>query len=464
LYGSVDVKVNQPDLWQNPHESDILLGIMAPARRSFPSRVSQGFRSPIFWAAALRLAAFVFYYPIDFRGDAADFDALAANLAAGHGLSRCAAAPFPPTAQRPPLFPVLLSVFYFFGASRLWAAFALNTVLDLLSLRLARLWSAEAGLGDVGARRLAWFVALCPLLVFYAPYPTTENLSFFLFLGASWLTFKGRASDRPGRWGFAGGIAWGCLALCRSYFLLFPALLALIRPSRQWSRKGLALMFACSLIVPSIWVARNHAVFGKPVFSQGAAVGWQAYQGLCVSNFDWWDSRDVARITDHPVLSRMLGSACLSDDRMAELDHQVRQEVWRDCVAGDPAQAALNVAVKGAMLFINWGQFMPYTEIPSALRDWVNAFMALYWIYAAWILARAARGSRSRGGGLGPPATPQVAASARYAILGLLYVAAVTLPFAVDARYLLGPFAVAFAVVMAISGPSAASRRGSRIP
>lgn len=488
---SADYKVNWRRFWLMPRESDILVSILSTSKNSRKQfRLApvlavfrKALRSPVFWAIALRVGVFSYLSPIEFRGDAADYENIAVNLANGHGLSRCPVSPYPLTAQRPPLYPFLLSGLYFLGAGNLWASFFLNLAFDLFSLGLARHFAALAGFSSAIARTFAWFVALCPLLIAYAPYPTTENLSAMLFLIASIFLFRlgvacrqdqrsaPRASGRASFLAVSGGLVWGLLALCRSYFLLFPGFLLLIRPSPKWRRRWLALLVASSFIVPATWVARNQAVFGHPTFSQGAGIGWQAYQGLCFTNFDWWNMENVRSVYAHPILSRMLASSCAPDDFLGALDRQVREEVVQKCVVDQPFQAALNVAVKGAMLFINWGQFMPYTEIPAALRWTVNVFLLFYWWSVGWVFWR----NRDRGSarGRGDPAVY------RFGIAGLVYVTAITIPFAVDARYLLGPFMMTWLAAVGMAGSMGAvtleglracwpfrrpSRRGSRTP
>jgi hypothetical protein len=442
-----------------------------PISKTVRPGASQLFRSPYFWLVVVRLAVFLAVSPIRFKGDAADYEVIAANLSLGNGFSRCPMEPFPPTAQRPPLFSFLLSGLYALGADHLWASFVLNLGFDAVSLALGRRWAQEAGFNPAYSRIFTWILVFCPILIAYCPYPTTENLSILLFLGALLLTFRiGRKGTRAGRTGelvsVAGaGLFWGLLSLCRSYFLLFPAVLVGFRLAPRMKRQTLAVLAALSLAAPSVWVARNYAVFGKLAFSQGAAVGWQSYQGLCYTNFDWWDQQDVDSVYAHPLLSQMVQASCATDERMGELDREVRDEVLRECVAERPFDAAFNTAVKGVMLFINWGQLLPYTRVPVAIRWPVNAFMLYLW----WCIAVTGLRRRRAKSAIDP-------AAPRLALIGIAYVVAVTLPFAVDARYLLAPALVALLVSLEAAGgfrglmrsglPWAwsPSRRGSRTP
>jgi hypothetical protein len=223
-------------------------------------------------------------------------------------------------------------------------------------------------------------------------------------------------------------------------------------------------MVVFSLVAPSLWVARNYRAFGRPIFSQSVTTGWQAYQGLCFTNFDWWNADDVTRVFQHPVLSQMIRNYCTTDEEMGGLDAEVRSEVIHECVLGRPLDAAFNVAAKGIMLFINWGQVLPYTEVPVWIRWPINAFLAFYWWCVAVVVIR----QRKKQG--------FAREGARFAGLGLIYVALVTIPFAVDARYLLGPFLIMLALALesaqgfkglmlaGLLSNGRVSRRGSRTP
>jgi hypothetical protein len=104
---------------------------------------------------------------------------------------------------------------------------------------------------------------------------------------------------------------------------------------------------------------------------------------------------------------------------------------------------------------------LPYSEIPIWIRWPVNAFLAYYWWCAGLVLFRKRKG---KGDGT----------ALWYAGSGIVYVLGVTLPFSVDARYLLGPFLLMLLVALEAAGspgalilaglpwPSRPSRRGSR--
>jgi hypothetical protein len=386
-------------------------------------------RNPYVWCVVLRLAL-AFAMPRHMEGDSADYEMIASNLAAGHGISRCGAEPFAPTAQRPPLYPLALAAVYLAGFGHDWGPILLNILFDLLSMFLAKAWAERLKLSF--APKVTWVIALCPLLITYGMYPTTENLSMTVFFAALLLTVQER-------WALAG-LAWGALSLCRSYYLLFPFAMLLIPPLKKASRRSVAVLALTSLALPGAWVARNRVVLGHAVFSQGSTVGWQSFQGVCVANFDWWRPAHLQAMFDNPVMSKMIASHCADEDKLAAYDEKAKGVV-ASCVREHPFQSARNVLAKQVMLFVNWGLFMPYNRVPFLLQQLVNALLFVYW-WCAW---KAVRSRKSRG-------APGLGDALRFSVLGVAYVVAVTLPFAVDARYLLGPFITLLICVLEIRG------------
>lgn len=395
-----------------------------PLRRHLSRKI---LKDPFLWAVAVRVFL-LFAVPRGMQGDSVDFHQIATNIAQGHGFSRCFGEPFPPTSQRPPLYPYVLGMLYSLGAGPRFGAAILNLVLDLASMGLARAWGRR--LGFAWAEKIPWVIALCPLLVTYGMYPTTENISIFLYFLALYFL----SARKP----VASGLSFGLLSLCRSYFLLFPILIWLFRPLRDWSRKSLALVVLASFAAPGVWVARNAVVLNRISFSQGAGVGWQSYQGVCVANFDWWKPEHISLIASDPLFLRMTQTHCSTEEQIAELDKQALEKV-RLCVTEKPLEAARNVLAKGLMLFVNWGLFMPYNLVPFVVQHLVNAALFLYWIGAIAVL----RGRRRN--------QPRLEDAIRLATLNIGYIAAVTLPFAVDARYLLAPFLVLLVCVFEAS-------------
>ena len=115
------------------------------------------------------------------------------------------------------------------------------------------------------------------------------------------------------------------------------------------------------------------------------------------------------------------------------------------CVLDSPMEAASNVLVKGIMLFINWGQLLPYTRIPglgTMAHQCMTALLLVVRGRVFWSKRRreAELGTQKRVRRLRPDL-----AAVRYAVLGCFMSWPSRCHFAVDSRYLLGPFLITLA-------------------
>jgi|GEM_PF-6043426 len=383
-------------------------------------------RNPYFWCIATRLAIAMF--PRVVQGDAADFEIMARNIADGHGLSRCWLEPFPSTSQRPPLLPLIMGVLYWLGVGQEIVPFIINVCCDLISIKLVRKWTK--GLGLKSEKLAPWVIVGCPLLIAYSNAATTENLSITLLLAAA-LFFVRK------QW-LVSGLFWGLLALCRSYYLLFPGLLALLMLSGQlkiFSNRGrsawgpIFILLGTSVLFPGAWVTRNWVAFNKVTFSQGGTSGYQMYSGLCINGFDWWKKSDVDTYFSVPEIYEVVRSHCKTDDEMAEINSRVMVKL-RECLREKPVEVARNVITKQVLLLTHWGQLFPYYRVPFVIIGLIDAGLFMFWITAIYLLWKN-RSVLSR-------RTYQRDALF-FSGANILYVFLITLPFGVDARYLLGP-------------------------
>ncbi len=379
--------------------------------------------NPYLWAILLRLGLIALMQPHP-RGDAADFQTIAHNLAAGHGFSRCWASPFPPTSQRPPLFPFILSILYAFEISDVYGPAILNLVFDLFSMKTSEKLARAMGLTRPGI--FPWIIALCPMLITMGNYPLTESLSVLLFFLASLYFFEGRI--------YRSGFAFGLLALCRSYYILFPALLAVFRPIKRFSRRALVIAALLSLAAPSVWIGRNLITLKRPVFSQTGTAGAQAYLGLCQRGFDWWDSNDVQHVMTTSPFRELISSQCMTDEQVLSLNTEAWTRV-SSCVQEKPFDTTINIAVKTWSLFFEWGQIFPYDYVPKGPRTIIDLVMMLIWARMVWIW-------------IGYFKKNEITDAYRYVFMNIAYVFAVTLPFGIDARYLLAPGLLAFGLTL----------------
>ncbi len=184
-----------------------------------------------------------------------------------------------PTAFRPPLYPVLLSVFVRNGELVLSRVAMLHVALG--GLTAAGVWAAAR---MTGLQRGAWVsavvVAIDPLLLNSTPAVMTETLAALLAI-AAFLALH-YASDRNSiRTWFAAGAILGLAALCRPVFLASAGLMFLAilvrsfgaRSPNRAEQSGIArvqpavafLLGIALLFAP--WIARNASLLDRVVIA-----------------------------------------------------------------------------------------------------------------------------------------------------------------------------------------------------
>lgn len=192
--------------------------------------------------------------------DAGAFILLASNLVHHHGLSYAGT----PTAFRPPLYPLLISVMMRLAPER-WLA--LLRVLQLAS-GLVTAWTCGILASRWGGSRvLAVALALwMPTLIFFQPEVGTET--FFAMLVVLWLVCLTYAPTESSTWipptmGLLAGIA----TLQRFNGLLLVVIGPLVHfyYLRNWKRAALALAVGIMFVAP--WIVRNWIELGWPFFS-----------------------------------------------------------------------------------------------------------------------------------------------------------------------------------------------------
>ena len=179
-----------------------------------------------------------------------------------------------PSAEVPPLYPIVLA-----------ATYRLAGTDNYLAMRLFQVVIGTGTVFMVGAiARLLFglhvsllaefFVATNPFLLFYTAELQTETLFSFLAALGIYLCFKLRSADgRHWRLVLATGVVLGLTMLCRPTGLVLPivwlAWLALVSRRHVVRWGGGVLLIAALTIVP--WMARNATVFGRfiPISANG---------------------------------------------------------------------------------------------------------------------------------------------------------------------------------------------------
>ena len=213
-------------------------------------------------------AAFILFFssPLPWQ-DAVQYDRLAYNIAAGHGYSLSAAAPFSPTMFREPAYPFFLALIYkIFGHSTRCALFA-QAVLHALTAMLSYFMAKDAfseGAGLISGV----FVAVFPALANMPAYIMSETFFTFMLALAVYIYSRAIKGGRAG-WFVMAGIAFAIASLTKAVSILLPLLLVSVTLAasalKKRFTKGLAIRLLCFLIIFAAvllpWAFRNKARF-----------------------------------------------------------------------------------------------------------------------------------------------------------------------------------------------------------
>jgi len=192
-------------------------------------------------------------------------------MATGHGFS----SPWPntlllPTAQQPPIYPVLLAaIFKLFGVysyRSLWIAIALNaTFAALTAVLLLRI--GKRAFNPQAATLAAWFWSCLPLEAAASVRLWESSLSALLLIILLSLLLRLKDSPQTSRWiifGSLGGLAaltnTTLLALMPFFWLW---LWYVYRRRGESCNRVLWTSFVFCMLVISPWIVRNYAVFHR---------------------------------------------------------------------------------------------------------------------------------------------------------------------------------------------------------
>jgi Dolichyl-phosphate-mannose-protein mannosyltransferase len=283
---------------------------MVRAPRSFSSRLALltglGLAVRLVWALAVRGGDQI-------SGDGLEYHALAGLLADIHRYVEPGHGPLVPTAEKPPLYPLVLAL----PAALGWHTFAADRIVSCV------LGAGTVGVVGLLGRRVAGARAGLVAAAIAAVYPalwgldsTVRSESLYGLLVALALLAAYGAAERPSARRCLGtGLMIGLAALTRGEALLLVPLLGipLVRlvPRGRRLRAG-ALVVAGSALIVLPWLARNWIVFDRPApistnvggllagancprAYYGGAIGWWA----CFPRADPAWGRNEAVISSH---------------------------------------------------------------------------------------------------------------------------------------------------------------------
>jgi len=192
-------------------------------------------------------------------------------VATGHGFSSpWPGTPLLPTAQQPPLYPLLLAgIFKLFGVysyRSLWVAIVLNASFAALTA-VAILRVGKRAFGPFAGILAAWFWS-CSLLEAAASVRLWESsLSALLLLIGLSLLAELKLSPRLSRWMWFGLLAGVAALNSTSLLMLFPFfwlwLWNAYRRRGDYTNRALLASIAVCLLVLVPWTIRNYAVFHR---------------------------------------------------------------------------------------------------------------------------------------------------------------------------------------------------------
>jgi 4-amino-4-deoxy-L-arabinose transferase-like glycosyltransferase len=374
-------------------------------RRRRPSRLGWIALLLIATALLIRLAYVEATPGYQLVHDARDYDTHARSIAAGEGYSKHLLYDRP-TAFRPPGYPYFLGGVYRLAgveraeagrrirAARIAQALVGTAAVALLGLLAAQLWGPRVGL-----LALALGAVYVPLILVGGSV-MSEPLFVVLMLAALAAAVHHRGSVHRYRFAILAGVLGGLAILTRANALVllgplaFAAWDARPRLSRRALGPPVALVVAALLTVAP-WTARNAIVLDSfiPVSTQlGSALAGTYNDAARTDRENPASWRSVKRVPDYthllrqaretpePVLERRLREASL--DYIAEHPFYVFKVGWWSTLR------MLDLAGR------DWSRHTASTI--SVDRDWADAGVICFWIFALLALAGALTGRARR--------------------------------------------------------------------
>ena len=363
----------------------------------------------IFLAAlALRLAfVYVAPQPENQVGDSAEFDLLARNLLAGHGLSY--KEPWRPSARKTPLYPWLLAQTYrLFGPGNYAPLLTLQAILDaLLVVMLAwlALWAWRKPLmGLLAAGLWALYLPgaqLAGRLLADALFTFLQLAGFFLFVLAVRHLTDGK---RVALYAALSGLVFGLASLTRPTSMYIPFFLALVLGGYGlWRKKAggsftvassrlgmIALTMLLTLALTlTPWFVRNYRAFHQVVMGS-TLVGFNFFQThYRLDQPDYWRLPGVRASTDALHQAAMDAGLDMTAINEAELfDFGMRYGL--EMVKQYPARFLALAGLRIMQLWFNLG-FTWRPSMATLLFAAINLGLLLLAGWAEWMAWRRRR-------------------------------------------------------------------------
>lgn len=224
----------------------------------------------------LSLCVRLFYVQERFwlAGDSADYLPLARNLAIFKSFAFTAAdGSLMPTAFRPVLYPLLISLFWNESSPPFKEVLLIQSILGAVTVVLIYLIAKESFSRRISVASSLLF-SFSPLILQYTATIMTETLFIFLAVISIFFMMKKRFL-----W---AGVFLGLAFLARPIilpFLLFIIFLSFLSPIlRKFSLNFIGVLLL-AVLVASPWIARNSMLFDKLTLTQSSGYGTNIYFG-----------------------------------------------------------------------------------------------------------------------------------------------------------------------------------------
>jgi 4-amino-4-deoxy-L-arabinose transferase-like glycosyltransferase len=329
-------------------------------------------------ALAFRLVVIVAFGD-RFRDDSLLYDAIAWNLAQGHGFSQSATPPHLPTTRVVPGYPLFLAAVYAVAGHTPAAAVLAQVLLELGTIYLVYLCATQVFDTRTGLLAAA-LAALCPALAGYASWLLTETLFTFLLVLFCWLMLRATHSARYASFCWAG-LAAGAAAMVRGQILAFLPLwtLALAALGRHLRRliPRVTMAAVCVTVIVAPWIVRNRLQTGRVVLADGQ--GFQMYVRALMITHPTEEARALYR------QQREAYSA--AGYSTSEVD-RIMQQMGLDIIVSDPLAYVASIGYQSIAIWR--GSFseafrMQEFAVYVSQRDWVAAAIKIL-LAALWNL------------------------------------------------------------------------------
>ena len=186
--------------------------------------------------------------------------------------------------QYPPAFPWWIALVYWAtGEHSVYAVQRVQWVLDLLVSMFLMTGIAVTAFGWRAAITASFLAALSPLLAMYGAWPSSDALTSWLVLGATWLLLLAAKTAKV-RWAIGSGLLLG--AAC--WFRVNPLFLSvtwafgllLFLPTAWKKRVGLSLALAMSSLLLVAPITLRNAIVFHEFLPNGLNVGVNLWEGL----------------------------------------------------------------------------------------------------------------------------------------------------------------------------------------